>query len=90
SARIDVLREGLSALGLAVSSTPASLEIRAGRAPAGPVVLDPRGDHRMAFAFALLGLVHHEVDVLHPKCVGKSWPGFWTDFFSAGANLESK
>jgi 3-phosphoshikimate 1-carboxyvinyltransferase len=90
SARIDVLREGLSALGLDVRSTLESLDIAPGKPTRGPLVLDPRGDHRMAFAFALLGLARDEVDVSAPECVRKSWPGFWDDFARAGANVVSR
>ena len=43
------------------------------------LALDPHGDHRMAFAFALLGLLHDGVRVRDPDCVSKSWPGFWDD-----------
>ena len=78
-----VLAEGLRAVGLAVEHGPAHLAVAPGGAPlpdAGPpLVLDPRADHRMAFAFALLGLAFPRVRVADPGCVAKSWPGFWRD-----------
>ncbi|MDP6521011.1 MAG: hypothetical protein QF411_14035 [Planctomycetota bacterium] len=52
----------------------------AGPTPGGRpkrVLLDPHGDHRMAFAFALLGLLRPGLEVLSPECVAKSWPDFW-------------
>jgi 3-phosphoshikimate 1-carboxyvinyltransferase len=55
---------------------------RAGREP---VRLDPRGDHRMAFAFALLGLLRPGVEVADPDCVQKSWGTFWSDLERLGA-----
>ncbi len=88
SSRIDVLAEGLRAVGLAAEASADALAIGPGsrRAPAGP--LDPRGDHRMAFAFALLGLSCDGVLVHDPQCVAKSWPGFWRALARAGASIE--
>ena len=34
-------------------------------------------DHRMAMAFALLGLRGGPVTITDPDCVGKTFPGFW-------------
>jgi 3-phosphoshikimate 1-carboxyvinyltransferase len=80
SDRVIVLAAGLRAAGLAVEEEEEALVIGA---PDGaldaPVVLDPAGDHRMAFAFALLSLVRRDVRVSDPGCVAKSWPGFWDD-----------
>ena len=81
SPRVDVLARGCAALGLVVRTERASLSIAPGRAPrpAGETVeLDPAGDHRMAFAFALVGLAEPGVRVLDPGSVAKSWPSFWT------------
>jgi len=36
-------------------------------------------DHRVAMAFAVLGLVHEGVSIEDPDCVGKSFPGFWQE-----------
>lgn len=90
SARVTVLSEGLAALGLSVIADEASLEIAPGRPTSHALALDPRDDHRMAFAFALLGLIREDVDVLSPGCVAKSWPSFWTDFATAGVHVASE
>lgn len=42
------------------------------------VCLDPHNDHRMAFAFALFGLVRPGITVATPEVVAKSWPKFWS------------
>ena len=34
-------------------------------------------DHRMAMAFALLGLVVDGVEILDPGCVAKTFPGYF-------------
>jgi 3-phosphoshikimate 1-carboxyvinyltransferase len=90
SSRIEVLARGLSRAGFRVRSTKRSLALdaapRAGEDD--PIELDPEGDHRMAFAFALLGLCRAGVSVRDPECVAKSWPEFWRDLEALGAIEE--
>jgi 3-phosphoshikimate 1-carboxyvinyltransferase len=92
SSRIEVLGEGLQAIGLEVDMDTQSISIapgtRAAAAEEALVLLDPRGDHRMAFAFALLGLLRAGVRVRDPDCVAKSWPRFWSDLERLGARVE--
>jgi 3-phosphoshikimate 1-carboxyvinyltransferase len=85
SSRIEVLAEGLSAIGVDARAGADDLLIGPGNSSAEAVLLDPRGDHRMAFAFALLGLLREGVGVVDSDCVAKSWPGFWEDLAAAGA-----
>lgn len=88
SSRITVLAEGLVAVGATAHAGPDFLEIGPGAARAThDVVLDPRGDHRMAFAFALFGLFVEGVRVRDPHCVAKSWPSFWDDMRTLGARV---
>lgn len=83
SSRIEVLARGLQTLGYDATATDASLLVAPpGAAVAGEHVLDPEGDHRMAFAFALLSLFEPGVQVADPGCVKKSWPTFWSDLVS--------
>jgi len=89
SQRIDVLAHGFETAGIACESGPDFL--RVGPRHAGDVrdvLLDPHGDHRMAFAFALLGLVRPGVRVKDARCVDKSWPGFWSEMQRLGARLQ--
>ncbi len=86
SNRLENLAAGLAAVGVDVEvrndSEVCGLRIRPREVPLSSfeaTVLDPRGDHRMAFAFALLGLLHPGIQVADPLCVSKSWPGFWED-----------
>lgn len=98
SSRIDVLAHGLSAAGFAVVATDASLEVGPGVGSTGStgvarvpeIVLDAHGDHRMAFAFALLGLVRERVWVDGADCVRKSWPGFFDAMERAGARVHAE
>ena len=62
----------------------ASLVLEPGPGPSGPVRIDPAGDHRIAFAGALVGLTVPGLVVTDPTCVGKSWPGFWDDLAALG------
>jgi 3-phosphoshikimate 1-carboxyvinyltransferase len=90
SDRLSVLAAGLAALGFEAEAGTDFLTIgpgRAARARTG-VRLDPRGDHRMAFAFALLGCLRPDVLVLDPACVAKSWSGFWDDMERLGARVS--
>lgn len=47
--------------------------------PEGEVLIDPRGDHRIAMSLALVGLRRPGVVVANPQVVEKSYPGFWRD-----------
>ncbi len=94
SNRIRVLARGVRAIGLSAEAGADFLEIgppRHGADPAEepPIVLDPEGDHRMAFAFALLGLIYPGIHVADADCVAKSWPTFWTDLEGLGASLTT-
>ncbi len=86
SSRIELLARGLEQAGWQASASRDSLRIGPPRVPeTRPVVLDPAGDHRMAFAFALLGLLRPGIAVANPGCVAKSWPSFWEDLARLGA-----
>jgi 3-phosphoshikimate 1-carboxyvinyltransferase len=89
SPRIDVLAAGFEAAGIACESGPDFLRVGP-RLTGEPreVVLDPHGDHRMAFAFALLGLARPGVRVKDARCVNKSWPGFWSELQRLGARVQ--
>lgn len=47
-------------------------------APLQPATFDTYRDHRMAMAFALLGLVAPGMAVRDPGCVAKTFPGYWS------------
>lgn len=80
SDRLAVLAGALRAVGATVeiggSDQAPNLLIAPGPAT-DDVLLQPHGDHRMAFAFALFGLVQPGVRVANPDVVAKSWPRFW-------------
>ena len=41
------------------------------------VAVDTYEDHRMAMAFALLGLVDTPITINDPGCTAKTFPGYW-------------
>ena len=47
-------------------------------APVQSAVVETYRDHRMAMAFALLGLHVDGIRIADPGCVGKTFPGYWT------------
>ncbi len=88
SDRLDAIASGLAALGATVRSGGDWLEVD------GPVklrggVLDPRGDHRLAMAWAVAGLVASEpVTVRDWESVRVSYPRFADDLAHLGASID--
>jgi len=90
SRRLDVLASELTRAGWTCRVSPNSLEIDAPHRPLStePLLMHPRNDHRMAFAFSLLGLLRTGVLVEEPQCVAKSWPSYWADMTSLGLRAQ--
>lgn len=86
SQRLDVLAHELARAGWRTQASADTLEIDAPTQTLSraKVWLDPHDDHRMAFAFALLGLLREGVVIQSPGCVTKSWPAFWRDLGAVG------
>jgi 3-phosphoshikimate 1-carboxyvinyltransferase len=47
-----------------------------------PAVIRTYSDHRIAMAFAIVGLVQPGIEIEDPQVVAKTWPRFW-DFLSS-------
>lgn len=81
SDRIAALAENLRSMGARVEERPDGLKI-AGRA-AGKLQgaeIDPRGDHRIAMAFAVAGLAAEGCTVIRDAdCAGVSFPAFFSE-----------
>lgn len=50
--------------------------------------IDSRGDHRIAMAFSLLGLVAGSTIIDDAECVSKTYPEFWETVKSIGGEVE--
>lgn len=83
SDRLAVTRRELTRVGVPARELPDGLEIpgiwSGGVPKLPPVVIDPEGDHRIAMAFAVLGLRRGGVAIAHPEVVEKSFPSFFEE-----------
>lgn len=73
-AGVEVLDDGLRVPGVWSDCEP----------PSEPVIIDSVDDHRIAMAFAVLGVRRPGLSVSDPDVVAKSYPGFWDDLDSVG------
>lgn len=76
SNRIDDLVAELQTIGVNAQAAPDGLIVHPSQVRGG--VVDTHHDHRMAMAFALVGIGSGGVEIANPSVVGKSWPGFWS------------
>ena len=77
--RLSAVAAELERVGCAVQRTAEALIIDPRAAHDRPVDVATYGDHRMAMAFAVLGLARGGVRIENPACVSKSYPGFFDD-----------
>jgi 3-phosphoshikimate 1-carboxyvinyltransferase len=77
SDRIEAVAAGLRALGGTVETGGDWVRVHPLPAQPTPATVDTANDHRIAMAFAVLGLARPGVSIRNPDCVRKSWPGFW-------------
>ena len=75
SDRIAAVEANLRRLGVRTESGPDLLRVFPGLPRAGRV--DPHGDHRIAMAFAVLGLRTPGLVIADPGCVSKTCPRFF-------------
>lgn len=78
--RIAALANELRRIGCTVETTEDSITIDPSTRHDEPVIIETYNDHRMAMAFGVLGLARPGISIRNPKCVKKSYPGFWADF----------
>lgn len=77
--RIAALATNLRRIGCTVEASTDSLAIDPATRHDRPVTIETYNDHRMAMAFAALGLARPGLAIANPACVAKSYPGFWRD-----------
>lgn len=92
SDRIASVASELRKLGGQVKELPDGLEIEGTLGPApSPLrgaAISTWGDHRIAMAFSLAGLVLPDVVLLDPKVVSKSFPGYFNALRSLGVTVR--
>ena len=87
--RLRALATELRRLGAEVEERHDGLSVRPLSAPPRPGLVATYGDHRMAMAFALVGLRWPGVVIDDPGCVAKTYPGFWDDLAGVGVGVEA-
>lgn len=85
--RIAVMARELRRVGARIDELADGLVVHGG-APLHGATIDPEGDHRVAMAFALLGLVVPGIAIADPGCVAKSYPTFWDDLEAVSRSLR--
>lgn len=79
SDRISALAAGLRAMGARIDELPDGFVIEGTGRLRGARV-DSHGDHRLAMAFAVAGLLAEgDTEIEGAECVAVSYPGFWED-----------
>ncbi len=77
SDRIAATVQNLRAMGAEVEEFTDGLRVAGGASLRGALI-DPRGDHRIAMAFAVAGLIARgETEIKDPECVAVSFPQFF-------------
>ncbi|MDH3559857.1 MAG: 3-phosphoshikimate 1-carboxyvinyltransferase [Gammaproteobacteria bacterium] len=88
SDRIQVMADGLAALGVKAQATPDGMIIEGGAIGAGRV--NSHGDHRIAMAFAMAALqAQGPIEISDCANVNTSFPGFVELAGQAGLHIES-
>ena len=73
--RISAVSTELSRIGVRVSERQGGLRIEPG--PVGAAAIETYGDHRMAMAFSITGLVTPGIRIRNPSCVTKTFPEYF-------------
>ena len=85
--RLVALKTEIEKLGGEVIITNETLHLKASTKINEGINIATYDDHRMAMAFAPLGLVA-PIDILDPSVVNKSYPDYWRDLQTAGFVVE--
>ena len=86
SDRISAMHTELAGIGIHSTERPDGLEFRGGEIPSGQEAFS-HGDHRIAMALAVLGLISRGLVVRGASCIPISYPGFVTDLRALGAKV---
>ncbi len=90
SDRLASLHLGLKKMGAGITMKEDGLTIR-GPCRMHEATIDPHNDHRIAMAYAVAALgATGETKILDSECVSKSYPSFFDDLRSLGANIVGR
>ena len=85
--RLVALQKELTKLGATISVTEDSLHLEAGTCLRQNIAIATYQDHRMALAFAPLGL-KVPIQIQEAEVVSKSYPDFWNDLTYLGYRID--
>jgi 3-phosphoshikimate 1-carboxyvinyltransferase len=85
SDRVAAVKEGLKGMGIPVREERDAMHITGGRPSGG--VIDSKGDHRIAMAFSMLGVLAGNTVIEGAECVSKTYPDFWKVLKSMGGEV---
>ncbi len=85
SDRVAAVKEGLQRMGIPVREERDILYIT-GAAPSA-CSIDSKGDHRIAMAFSILGMLAGNTTIEGAECVAKTYPEFWAILKSLGGEV---
>ncbi len=86
SDRPSAVKEGLERMGIKVAEDNDKITITGSQAKGAAI--DSRGDHRIAMAFSLLGLITGGTVIDSAECVSKTFPEFWDILRSTGGEVK--
>jgi 3-phosphoshikimate 1-carboxyvinyltransferase len=75
--RIAAVVRELRRCGIDATEEDDGFTVRPGPDPITAATIEPDDDHRIAMAFALVGLRVPGISIAEPDCVAKTFPGFW-------------
>tara|TARA_Y100000768_G_scaffold51695_1_gene33895 strand:+ start:4124 stop:5359 length:1236 start_codon:yes stop_codon:yes gene_type:complete len=85
--RLIALKNELEKLGADVNVTKDSISVNSQNSIKKDIIINTYNDHRMAMAFAPLGL-KTRITIKNPMVVGKSYPLFWDHLHQIGFKIE--
>ncbi len=85
SDRIAAVRAGMERMGIAIREEEDRISIK-GAQPHGAAI-DSMGDHRIAMAFSILGIVAGDTVIEGAECVSKTYPAYWDVLKGLGAKV---
>ncbi|MFC1917508.1 3-phosphoshikimate 1-carboxyvinyltransferase [Chloroflexota bacterium] len=88
SNRVAAVKDGLERLGIEVIESADKMTVKGGEIREAEI--DAWGDHRIAMAFSILGMVHGGVAINGAENVGKTFPRFWDILGSIGGKLTDE
>lgn len=87
SDRVSSVRTGLERMGIKVIEERNRLVISG--SPVKGAVIDSAGDHRIAMAFGVLGMIAGNTVIENAQCVSKTYPEFWDILGSIGGEVNA-